>query len=130
MEYKLVDALRGLVSQWRAHVAENPASDESEGLRWCIAEVEEAIAAPSPTWVETADKFYDARIKELEADLWAVREAYNELIMAVGKKHPGETRHQTALRYIQQAERPTEAVVSQQAADHTPQAPAAEPGGK
>lgn len=29
---------------------------------------------------------------------------YNELIMAVERKFPGETRHQTALRYIRQAE--------------------------
>lgn len=29
---------------------------------------------------------------------------YMELIMAVGNKYPGETRHQTALRYIRQAE--------------------------
>ncbi len=29
---------------------------------------------------------------------------YSELLMAVGKKYIGETRHQTALRYIQQAE--------------------------
>lgn len=29
---------------------------------------------------------------------------YYELLFAVGEKHPGETRHQTALRYIQQAE--------------------------
>lgn len=31
-------------------------------------------------------------------------EQYNELLMAVGKKYPGETRHETALRYIRQAE--------------------------
>lgn len=31
-------------------------------------------------------------------------EKYNELIMAVEKKHEGETRHETALRYIKQAE--------------------------
>ena len=36
-----------------------------------------------------------------------LRDQYNELIMAVAKKHSGETRHQTALRYIQQAERPS-----------------------
>ena len=30
---------------------------------------------------------------------------YLELIMAVARKHPGETRHQTALRYIQEAEK-------------------------
>jgi hypothetical protein len=29
---------------------------------------------------------------------------YNELIMAVGNKYPGETRHETALRYIREAE--------------------------
>ena len=29
---------------------------------------------------------------------------YNELIMAVARKFPDQTRHQTALRYIQQAE--------------------------
>ncbi len=29
---------------------------------------------------------------------------YHELIMAVASKYPGESRHQTALRYIMQAE--------------------------
>lgn len=33
-----------------------------------------------------------------------VQAKYNELLYAVGKKYPGETRHQTALRYIQRAE--------------------------
>lgn len=32
-------------------------------------------------------------------------EAYQELIYAVARKFPNETRHQTALRYIMQAER-------------------------
>lgn len=39
-----------------------------------------------------------------EAGQRAEREKYNELIMAVASKYPNETRHQTALRYIQQAE--------------------------
>jgi hypothetical protein len=30
---------------------------------------------------------------------------YMELIMAVGQKHPNESRHETALRYIREAER-------------------------
>ena len=34
-----------------------------------------------------------------------VIEKYNELIMAVGNKYDGETRHETALRYIRQAEK-------------------------
>ena len=29
---------------------------------------------------------------------------YNELIMAVGRKFPNESRHETALRYIKEAE--------------------------
>ena len=32
--------------------------------------------------------------------------AYGELIMAVAKKFPNETRHQTALRYIMERELP------------------------
>ena len=31
---------------------------------------------------------------------------YQELLYAVETKHPGETRHETALRYIRQAETP------------------------
>ena len=34
----------------------------------------------------------------------AEREKYNELLMAVGKKFPNESRHETALRYIREAE--------------------------
>lgn len=38
-------------------------------------------------------------------DNWdAVSRSYDELIYAVGKKYPGETRHQTALRYIRERE--------------------------
>jgi hypothetical protein len=42
--------------------------------------------------------------EEMVAEL---QRKYNELIFAVGNKHPGETRHETALRYIQQAEEPS-----------------------
>ncbi len=48
----------------------------------------------------------DARLRAVrtESDLTQVREKYMELIYASGKKYPGETRHQTVLRYIQEAE--------------------------
>jgi hypothetical protein len=36
--------------------------------------------------------------------LSAVESKYNELLFAVGSKRLGETRHDTALRYIKQAE--------------------------
>lgn len=35
-----------------------------------------------------------------------LRGLYEELLFAVGNKCPGETRHQTALRYIQKVEAP------------------------
>lgn len=35
-------------------------------------------------------------------------ERYNELLFAVGKKYPGQTRHETALMYIKRAEESTE----------------------
>jgi hypothetical protein len=34
----------------------------------------------------------------------SIRDKYNELIMAVESKHEGETRHETALRYIRERE--------------------------
>lgn len=37
-------------------------------------------------------------------DLRKTQQLYHDLIMAVGNKHPGETRHQTAKRYIIEAE--------------------------
>ena len=38
-------------------------------------------------------------------DNYLLGKAYQELIMAVEKKYPGESRHATALRYIREAER-------------------------
>lgn len=43
-------------------------------------------------------------ITKLEAERDALVLKYHELIMAVATKHPEETRHETALRYIQEAE--------------------------
>ena len=41
------------------------------------------------------------------------RQLYMELIYAVGLKHPGETRHQTALRYILEAEHTSDLTAAQ-----------------
>jgi hypothetical protein len=43
----------------------------------------------------------------------AERDAYRELIYAVAQKFPGETRHQTALRYIREREAPTAAIAQE-----------------
>lgn len=40
---------------------------------------------------------------------------YDELLLAVGKKFPDETRHQTALRYIREAEQFGSSIPSQEA---------------
>lgn len=45
-----------------------------------------------------------ARIGRINAWLEEVREKYLELLLAVGNKWPEESRHETALRYIRQAE--------------------------
>jgi len=42
-----------------------------------------------------------------EGDYLALQAKYHELIYAVEKKFDGETRHQTALRYIRQADQHT-----------------------
>ena len=50
----------------------------------------------------------DSRLSVSRSDVAAapdmVQEKYHELLYAVGNKWPGETRHETALRYIRQAE--------------------------
>jgi hypothetical protein len=40
----------------------------------------------------------------LKQDLTKFKDLYHDLIMGVGNKWPGETRHQTARRYILEAE--------------------------
>ena len=52
--------------------------------------------------LETLRTGYAAARLEIES----LREKYNELIFAVGMKYPGETRHETAMRYIKKAEEP------------------------
>lgn len=67
----------------------------------CDSECEGRCRECPATWVSDA-------ITELKRRLTEPSERetlYNELILAVGNKYPGETRHQTALRYITNAER-------------------------
>jgi hypothetical protein len=53
-----------------------------------------------PAWLTAFARLVEAAERE------RLRGLYEELLFAVGNKCPGETRHQTALRYIQQAEAP------------------------
>jgi S-adenosylmethionine/arginine decarboxylase-like enzyme len=45
------------------------------------------------------------KIKQLEAKIKQLQKLYNELIMAIERKYPNESRHDTALRYIIERER-------------------------
>lgn len=45
----------------------------------------------------------------LSAALAAAEQERDALLMAVGNKYPGESRYETALRYIRQAEKPLDA---------------------
>jgi hypothetical protein len=43
-------------------------------------------------------------VRRAEAEYEAVRRRYDELLYAVARKYPGESRHETALRYIRERE--------------------------
>ena len=53
--------------------------------------------------LEAADTA-EAEVARLEARVRELEKLYYELLSAVGDKNNGETRHQTALRYIKNAE--------------------------
>ena len=57
----------------------------------------------------------DRQNNELRARHAALVEKYAELLFAVGNKYPNESRHETALRYIRNAEKPTDNIAHQSA---------------
>jgi hypothetical protein len=76
-------------------------------LRSAIADVKQALAAPvqpGRNHYEDGDVFERIAAMNKPPAAASVQELYNELLYAVVRVHPNETRHQTALRYIQQAE--------------------------
>lgn len=89
-------------------------SGDSNDDTWCCIECKSTVSKglghyPSP-YGHTRECSHGVgptidQAEEAERQRDAMQEQYNELIMAVAKKHPNETRHQTALRYIQQRER-------------------------
>jgi len=54
-------------------------------------------------FAENAEQF-DALMVEMLSENDRLRKLYDALIMEVATKHPGESRHETALRYIRNAE--------------------------
>lgn len=73
---------------------------------------------------QVLDKHHRAMCEELrdrvrlfvnERNHW--RDLYQELLYAIETKHPDESRHQTALRYIRERERPSEPRPSSQSSE-------------
>lgn len=62
------------------------------------------------TWQEKDDHKYFFEVinlkiyKNVEHEIEELKQKYNELLYAVGNKYPNESRHQTAFKYIRQAE--------------------------
>lgn len=55
-------------------------------------------------WASLSREWADALIAELDRGEPLVTTKYDELILAVHSKFPGESRHETALRYIRERE--------------------------
>ena len=76
--------------------------------QWWKAEQQagEALAALAAVAIKARADVAVAEAQTDACELARLRGLYEELLYAVGNKHPRETRHQTALRYIHQAEAP------------------------
>ncbi|MDQ3273777.1 MAG: hypothetical protein M3Q39_01775, partial [Actinomycetota bacterium] len=54
----------------------------------------------------TGEKFSDRVHAALQSRAKVAEDHYSELLLAVANKYPGESRHETALRYIREREMP------------------------
>lgn len=74
-------------------------------------------------WGRTADMFCAWKAgAACRTQAEGAKDRYNELLFAVARKFPGESRHETALRYIREAEAPQSGTATQKA--DLPQSPA------
>lgn len=79
-----------------------------------IDELRTQLEATNKAAIIQTDKYLNMK-KEVES----IHEKHNEILMAVNNKYEGETRHETALRYIQERENTTEQVTQEgQTANH------------
>ena len=86
---------------WRRFMAWGSKEQKPEPVAWWHPKRKFFWAASDAEVPPSALPLY-AALAEPEPD--AIAAKYNELLMAVWHKYPGETRHETALRYITQAE--------------------------
>lgn len=59
-----------------------------------------------PDWNQSEQDEALIALAAQQAEIARLQSQYHELIMAVGMKWPGESRHETALKYIRRAEQP------------------------
>lgn len=100
--YAIVDAMQMEINELRALLAEAICPDDEELASHVHIAAVFSVGKPNPD----AEVLFQAaqRIRQLSN----IATLYNELIMGVAKKHPGETRHETALRYILRCEEPSQ----------------------
>ena len=65
--------------------------------------------------LEAENRYLHDLLRRLEAENKELKDKYYELLYAVEQKFPGETRHETALRYIRQREENKGGNIPQQA---------------
>ena len=65
-----------------------------------------ALELPSGIWDNINEKYRKLKsaISAIQEEAEKSHRLHGELLSAVGKKFPNETRHETALRYIREAE--------------------------
>jgi hypothetical protein len=84
--------------------------------RWCPCADDRSMVEHVKEWAHVYKPITHERACEIigsEAvnEGRSVQELYNELLFAVASKHPDESRHETALRYINQAESRTTSLI-------------------
>ena len=99
-EYEnLMESVRRLAITHSPRQAETAAKVEGgEGMRAFVENATKAIVDQAQQIADLKDELAACREQAIDAA------RYHELLFAVGNKYPGETRHQTALRYIRQME--------------------------
>jgi Lon protease-like protein len=79
-------------------------------------DMRKAITRMRDTGYEMFKAGYIALVSEQKPSVPEVEAKYSELLMAVARKFPNETRHETALKYIKQMEEPSKSAAQLAAA--------------
>ena len=118
-----------IVDQLRTIESASALQRQANELTACLRELEiidELTGRSGAESVRSSSMAVREVIQRQAEELVEVRKTYQELIYAVARKFPDESRHQTALRYINNAERqdnPPAAAISKGNPDRIPIGP-------